>query len=573
MKLSKVLFFSFLLALLFSEPFLALALEVNYPQVPGTEAPQDFMAKIRSGQYGPEQALGLFVNYFYHLALSVAGLIAFAAVLIAGFLYLVSTGNPARLADAKDRIVSAFLGLTLLLASFIFIKVLNPQLLVLKLSVLPTTSPVVIPNPVLPGEQASIFWEIPLATITQDVISLVPEAEVPSKELKEKTGILKTKEDELVALLNTCNCQNLSPGCSLVSCQALSCVGTRTELCPNLAAINSKAQEVSNAASFVKVARREVLGAKFDLEKEATRLAVAESMLKSCPYPPMDLQTFLGLKELVKTEVKKPWPEINTEGNLLTFYCQLEDDFVNFFLSQWESRVLELEEEKNTDPDDIPEPPPAGGAVCPNGVCEIGENNSNCPADCPNPPLPDTDNFPFSWPVISPYVSSPFGYSQEYFDCRENHNGVDTYSKTGDVNIYSPAVGEIVATGDLSTSCPRRDCNGYLSPGGAYGRWLAIKHRVDQGGSLLEITSFYGHLREVTVSIGQGVNRGEKVAVMDTTGFSCGAHLHFSLFSNFHTTTINSCGQADYPTGLPLNPIPYLQTGVATGFLTGTPCP
>ena len=57
-----------------------------------------------------------------------------------GFQYITSLGDPAKLADAKDRIKSAFFGLILLVGSFVILNTINPQLLTFQTSPFATTT-------------------------------------------------------------------------------------------------------------------------------------------------------------------------------------------------------------------------------------------------------------------------------------------------------------------------------------------------------------------------------------------------------------------------------------------------
>ncbi|MBZ1348507.1 MAG: pilin [Candidatus Nealsonbacteria bacterium] len=72
------------------------------------------------------------VQYFYEWGIALGGLIAFIALIIAGFLYLTSVGDPEKMKQAKDRIVSAFLGLALLLGSWLILHTINPELTILR---------------------------------------------------------------------------------------------------------------------------------------------------------------------------------------------------------------------------------------------------------------------------------------------------------------------------------------------------------------------------------------------------------------------------------------------------------
>jgi len=68
------------------------------------------------------------VQYVYEWAIALGGLAAFIALVIAGFQYLTSVGNPAVMKEAMDRIKSASLGLVLLLSSWLILNTINPEL-------------------------------------------------------------------------------------------------------------------------------------------------------------------------------------------------------------------------------------------------------------------------------------------------------------------------------------------------------------------------------------------------------------------------------------------------------------
>ena len=91
------------------------ALEVNWPPSPaGT-------------QLTPDSTLPDLIKYLYEWGITLGGLAAFVALLIAGFQYLTSVGDPARMKDAMDRIKSTLLGLVLLLGSWLILNNISPQ--------------------------------------------------------------------------------------------------------------------------------------------------------------------------------------------------------------------------------------------------------------------------------------------------------------------------------------------------------------------------------------------------------------------------------------------------------------
>jgi len=71
------------------------------------------------------------VKYIYEWGIFIGGLAVFISLLIGGFLYLTSAGNPGRMTEAKDRIFSALIGLVLLFSVYLILNTINPELTVL----------------------------------------------------------------------------------------------------------------------------------------------------------------------------------------------------------------------------------------------------------------------------------------------------------------------------------------------------------------------------------------------------------------------------------------------------------
>lgn len=152
--------------------------------------------------------------------------------------------------------------------------------------------------------------------------------------------------------------------------------------------------------------------------------------------------------------------------------------------------------------------------------------------------LPPTKSGYFTYPVNPVRVTQSYGktsYSSHYVSGL--HNGIDfgiNYS-----NIYAAKGGKILATGD----------NGKY----AYGKWVAIDH----GDGLVTL---YGHLSKLSVSKGNSVKEGEKIATSGNTGYSTGPHLHFSVFSKntFEIIESSKIKGLMLPTGGSINPTKYL---------------
>ena len=68
------------------------------------------------------------VNNFYIWAIGLGGMLALALIIYGGVLYSASGGNPGRMTEAKTWIQQALFGLALLLASYLILNFINPDL-------------------------------------------------------------------------------------------------------------------------------------------------------------------------------------------------------------------------------------------------------------------------------------------------------------------------------------------------------------------------------------------------------------------------------------------------------------
>ena len=123
----KILFFAIIFLCLFCEAGLIIAqstggLEIKYPTTStGVTPPQSIQT------YLPR-----YIRYLYHFSIITGGLIAFLAVIYGGFKFLTSAGNPSATKDARDQILAGFLGLIIILGSFIILNEINPDLTSMK---------------------------------------------------------------------------------------------------------------------------------------------------------------------------------------------------------------------------------------------------------------------------------------------------------------------------------------------------------------------------------------------------------------------------------------------------------
>lgn len=126
----------------------------------------------------------------------------------------------------------------------------------------------------------------------------------------------------------------------------------------------------------------------------------------------------------------------------------------------------------------------------------------------------------FGWPVVGK-ISSPYGWRKDPVrGGRDFHTGLDVRAPRGRTIVASSA-GKVVHSGWM----------------GGYGKTIVISH---PGGGM---TTLYAHCSSLLVKRGATVKRGQKIALVGSTGRSTGNHLHFEVRKN----------------GKPMNPLNFLR--------------
>lgn len=97
-----------------------LCLELDYPEVGGFDLNVD-------------QDLNEMIAWSYYFIVTISGIASFVMLVWGGFEWLTSVGNASKISNARERINSAFLGLIIVLASFLILKAINPELITLRL--------------------------------------------------------------------------------------------------------------------------------------------------------------------------------------------------------------------------------------------------------------------------------------------------------------------------------------------------------------------------------------------------------------------------------------------------------
>lgn len=136
--------------------------------------------------------------------------------------------------------------------------------------------------------------------------------------------------------------------------------------------------------------------------------------------------------------------------------------------------------------------------------------------------LDDRMNLLACTPTIRPtdgWVTSRYGYrSSPFTDKREFHKGLDIATRGG-----MP----IVATANGVVS--------YVGSKGQLGRIVVIDHGYG-------LVTRYAHVKKALVKRGEKVKRGQKIAIVGSSGRATGPHVHYEVLLN----------------GLPVNPEKYI---------------
>jgi len=100
-----------------NQTFAQQKLEVNYPTIPGVQKPETI-----------ETPLSTYLKYIYNLSIIIAGILSFALILWGGIKYITAGPRPAKLADAREQITVAFVGIIIIFASWLMLNTINPEL-------------------------------------------------------------------------------------------------------------------------------------------------------------------------------------------------------------------------------------------------------------------------------------------------------------------------------------------------------------------------------------------------------------------------------------------------------------
>ncbi len=145
------------------------------------------------------------------------------------------------------------------------------------------------------------------------------------------------------------------------------------------------------------------------------------------------------------------------------------------------------------------------------------------------------------------FVTSRFNDPRDYDEdgiLDDRHEGVDLAATVGGqpVNVLAGQSG-------IVTRVERRNTG--------YGHFVVIRHDWPNGQTYY---TWYGHLSEIDVTVGQSVVIGQPIGVAGTTGNSTGIHLHLTLQHIGH-------GLPGYAVADVVDPLPFIREGQGAGVI------
>jgi len=525
-KLSFVL----LLLLILAAGGLALAqgigLEVKYPVIPG-------LPPLSENPTLPE-----YVRYLYFFSIIISGLIAFASLVYGGFRYLASAGSPVAMADARDQITAGVTGLIILLASFMILNILNPQLTFLRFSKLgPQPINSVCGNNICEKDEDSTscpddclktpevtlskVLEIPVGTLIEQLLNKTRLENIRdlSGLAEQKAGTVRNAALALKDEINRCDCGRANPNPS--TCNAGICPTPPDPRCMgdpcDRNKINQLRQTLKNAYTDFEIW---IAGGKLYREmarfrKDLAKLTIARVLLEE-GYMPLNYDNWLEVKQtLMEAGQKVEVDHLTVLGETIlgkqdsaNFYfdSEINEELINELLDQLEAEI---------------------------GMWDIIGDDDWTPF-----PVPPGQQI-FIWPTTTDScISQWYDSYNVLFYSGGCHRAID-------INVLGIRGAPVVAAMDGSVYKVVNDCTeGVDTCGDYFGNYVAIEHQY--GG--ITFYTVYAHLEpgSIPVSVGQHVNQGDRIGGADNTGLSRGDHLDFRLMTG------------DAPRGVPYDPLSYL---------------
>lgn len=112
------------------------AIGVTLPYLVAAQPVPTIALNLDYPKFGPfdlnvNQSLPEMIGFFYYFIVGISGLAAFVMLVYGGVQWLTSGAIPSQASEARDKVRNAIIGLLLVLASFLIIQVINPELTVI----------------------------------------------------------------------------------------------------------------------------------------------------------------------------------------------------------------------------------------------------------------------------------------------------------------------------------------------------------------------------------------------------------------------------------------------------------
>jgi murein DD-endopeptidase MepM/ murein hydrolase activator NlpD len=168
--------------------------------------------------------------------------------------------------------------------------------------------------------------------------------------------------------------------------------------------------------------------------------------------------------------------------------------------------------------------------------------------------LPPVGKGVLRWPLDDVYLTQQFGKtsSSGRLYASGTHDGIDFRTKNAS---YPTGIGMPIKAALFGTVL---EVNHGAVPNCQYGKWVLIRHPNG-------LSTLYGHLSTIDVAKGQQVNTRQVIGLSGNTGYSIGAHLHFTVYAadavTFKNFRCRSGSTVRIPIASPqayLNPLLYL---------------
>ncbi|MFA5714155.1 MAG: hypothetical protein WC998_00260 [Candidatus Paceibacterota bacterium] len=115
-----------------------------------------------------------YIIYIFNLGVAMGAVLAFIVIAYSGINILSSSGNPSAKQEAKKKIISALLGLAVLLVSYVLLTTINPDLVALKnvsLVGVHVDIPILTPEVKKEVKETITFQELPIGTLVESILS------------------------------------------------------------------------------------------------------------------------------------------------------------------------------------------------------------------------------------------------------------------------------------------------------------------------------------------------------------------------------------------------------------------